>query len=76
MPTDDSINGYRKENTLSETAETTKPNGIYYANTQSKKFHFSNCTYAERTNNDNLYLTEDREELILTGYAPCKICNP
>ena len=49
---------------------------LYYANTKTKKFHRSDCGIAQRTNNENLLITDNREELTQSGYSPCKKCNP
>ncbi len=49
---------------------------LYYANTNSKKFHKNSCRYAKITSNENLYITESREELINEAYVPCKVCKP
>ena len=80
MPTDNTINGYRKPsisggNIISSKTQTSVPL-MYYANTSSKKFHKNTCRYASSTDNSKLYITENRNELILQGYSPCKICEP
>lgn len=87
MPEDDSVNGYRisaKEGRSIDTAQSesiassTKADGItlYYANTSSKKFHKSDCSFASRILDKNLYISESRDELIGSGYEPCSVCNP
>lgn len=81
MPTDDSLNGYKSESSrTSSNSEVTTSNDdlflLYYANTKSKKFHKNTCRYAKITSNDNLYITESREELVNEGYVPCKVCEP
>lgn len=60
-----------------ESSETAKVlNGLYYANINSKKFHYNYCEAANKIKNENLYITEFRDELINEGYVPCQICNP
>ena len=50
--------------------------GTYYANTNTHKFHRSDCSSAKLIKDKNLYITTSREELISGGYSPCLICNP
>ncbi len=83
IPTDDSVNGYRieKETVSSQSNSSVLQSSqagdiIYYANTNSKKFHLSTCGTGKRTKQENLYVTEDRAELINDGFTPCKSCNP
>lgn len=81
MPTDDSLNGYKSESSnISSSSEATTSKEelflLYYANTNSKKFHKNTCRYAKMTSNENLYITESREELVNEGYVPCKVCEP
>lgn len=82
------INGYKQPDTSSDTAQsavsaaqsqgsnTQKIGTAYCANTKTKKFHKSACASAKQTNEENRYLTDDRNALIADGYEPCKRCNP
>lgn len=81
------INGYKQPDTSSDTVQSAvsaaQPQGdtneigaAYCANTKTKKFHKSACASAKRTNEENRYLTGDRDALIAEGYEPCKRCNP
>lgn len=81
MPKDNTVNGYRINNpTLdipsSSSEEVISHNGLYYANTESKKFHLSGCDAAAQIFDENLYITEFRDELTEKGYKPCGICKP
>ena len=65
------------ENSSAQTdSDTSSGAGLYYANTKSKKFHKDTCTAAQKISNENLYITENREELTSAGYEPCKRCLP
>ena len=84
-PTDNSVNGYRISDSENEdipdfTDTQSKPIEntvtLYYANTNSKKFHYKTCGSAGTISNQNLYITENREELIEDGYSPCQKCKP
>lgn len=60
-----------------EPATNSDPNGIsYYANKNTKKFHFANCPSVKRMKQENIYVTNNRDELINAGYSPCANCNP
>ena len=64
---------WEAENTpQSENSETT-----YVLNTNTMKFHRSDCSsVAKMAGNNKEYTTEKREALIREGYSPCGICNP
>ncbi len=81
MPKDDTVNGYRVneptlDNTPSSSESTISHNGLYYANTESRKFHLSGCDAAAKIFDENLYISEFRDELTEKGFKPCGICNP
>lgn len=46
----------------------------YLANPRSMKFHYSSCRTIKRPQNYIEY--EDREEAVMAGYVPCKVCRP
>lgn len=57
--------------------ETQSGDGTYILNINTKKFHYSDCSSAKRTKEENKETTDkSREELIDEGYVPCKQCNP
>ena len=74
FPTDNTVNGYREPQ--AESSDIQNSVISYYANTKTYKFHFSDCVYAQKTTEENLLITNTREELITEGYSPCKKCNP
>ena len=85
QPTDNSVNGYRvsdsqneSEPNFTDTQSSPKENTVtlYYANTNTKKFHLKSCGSASIISNENLYICEDRQELIDSGYSPCNRCKP
>ena len=78
MPEDDTVNGYRKQKVQTEKTNETKKifNGTYYVNKNSKKFHFTYCSYASKISDENLFVSDNREQLISEGYSPCSSCKP
>jgi len=76
-PTDETVNGYRvTEKSANDSSNSTAFSGVYCANTNSKKFHKSTCGSASAIKEENLYVSNDRNELISKGYSPCSRCNP
>jgi micrococcal nuclease len=53
-----------------------KNTAVYWANTNSKKFHRPDCKWARRISPAHLLKSEDRGQLIEDGYQPCGICRP
>jgi len=92
LPDDDTVNGYRQSQndyTASEEQTHTSSNqsyitsshkevleSVYYANTNSKKFHRPSCGLGVKIKDENLYVTDSRQELIDKDYEPCGRCNP
>lgn len=71
------VNGYKTAvSSLTESAQTDNSSYSYYANTSSKKFHLSSCSYAKQIKEENLKVTNSRDELVNSGFSLCKKCNP
>ena len=48
----------------------------YVGNANSKVFHYSDCTSANKMNPANKIIFNSRDEAVQTGYRPCKKCKP
>ena len=48
----------------------------YVLNTDSKKFHYPDCSSAEKISPENYATCNSREEAISMGYEPCGRCKP
>lgn len=48
----------------------------YVGNANSKKFHYSDCSAAQKIKSSNRVEFSSREEAINMGYVPCKKCQP
>ncbi len=49
----------------------------YILNTNTHKFHYSDCYYVELMKESNKeYYTGNRDDIVSQGYKPCKKCNP
>lgn len=68
----ETINGYK------EKAESNFENSKieYIGNKNSKKFHLSDCQYAKNMKQENVIKSFNRNEIVNSGYIPCKKCNP
>lgn len=63
--------------TLSSTENQQETDSEYIINTNSKKFHTTDCGNAASIADKNKEVTnKSRDELISEGYAPAKCCNP
>lgn len=61
-----------KEEPVTRAAEEYK----YIGNSSSMKFHRSSCEFAESISEHNRVWSNDRNEFLNNGYAPCKACRP
>lgn len=61
-----------------DTNNTNKEDILTYAiNTNTHKFHHTNCKHAKSIKDKNYKkLTSNRLDIINKGYDPCKVCNP
>lgn len=48
----------------------------YVGNSNSKKFHYADCSSAQKIKASNRVSFNSREEAVSKGYVPCKICKP
>lgn len=66
-----------QETPAPEVEEPTPTGVTYILNTNSKKFHYSDCGSAGRISEKNKdSYTGTRDELIARGYSPCGNCDP
>ena len=67
-------------NTSSQTTDRSGPDEVgykYVLNTNTKKFHYPYCDSVNQMADKNKeYSDSSREEIIASGYSPCKNCNP
>lgn len=56
--------------------EKTPVTGVYVGNSNSHKFHYSDCKSVKKMSAKNKVELNSREDAINSGYTPCKICNP
>lgn len=60
-----------------QTPESVPQGNTYILNTNTKKFHYPNCSSVKQMKESNKQVyTGSREDIINQGYEPCKRCNP
>lgn len=69
-------NNAQPHTTVEVTPETVSQ-ATYVCNTNTKKFHYPECSSVDEMSEKNkLFVTLMRDEIIAMGYDPCKRCNP
>lgn len=53
-----------------------KTEGKYVGSTESNKYHYPTCRYAEKIKEENQIWFDTIEEAEQQGYEPCGVCNP
>lgn len=78
MTTEEVIEETTEASTADATEDITEGDGILYImNTNTKKFHFPDCSSVAQMSKKNYReFFGHRDELIKKGYSPCKRCNP
>lgn len=70
-----SLAGLFTSASTSTSSTASEPN--YILNTNTKKFHYPDCSSVDDMKESNkIYFTGTRDEAVSQGYVPCKRCNP
>ena len=48
----------------------------YTGNSNTGKFHYDDCRWAQKINYNYRVYFDTRDEAIDSGYIPCKVCRP
>ena len=48
----------------------------YVGNSKTKKFHYADCSAAQKIKSSNRVSFNSRDAAVSGGYVPCKICKP
>ena len=60
-----------------DTDDSNSTEALYILNTNTKKFHYPNCSSVDQMSDKNKKeVTSSREEIIQQGYSPCGRCKP
>lgn len=63
--------------TTEEPDDPSSTEASYILNTNTKKFHYPNCSSVDQMSDKNKQeVTSSRDEIIDQGYSPCGRCNP
>lgn len=67
----------KQTNQKSSSSSKSKSSNSYVLNTNTKKFHYPTCgSVSDMKEKNKAYYTGDRQDVIDSGYVPCKKCNP
>ena len=48
----------------------------YWASSNSNKFHYPGCEWAQKISGKNKVVFHSRDEALNSGYQPCQVCGP
>lgn len=48
----------------------------YIGNSNTGKFHYTDCRWVKKMSENHKVYFESREDAIDAGYVPCKVCKP
>lgn len=48
----------------------------YWASSNSNKFHYPGCEWAQKISGKNKVVFHSRDEALNSGYVPCQVCGP
>jgi endonuclease YncB( thermonuclease family) len=63
-------------NTHSDSHSSSSSSGSYIGNSNTGKFHESDCRWGQKTAEHNRVYFNNRNDAVSQGYKPCKVCNP
>ena len=49
---------------------------VFVGSIKSNKYHYPDCTWAEKIKPENEIWFSSAEDARAHGYVPCKVCNP
>ena len=62
--------------TSSSSSSSSSSGQTYWASSNSNKFHYPSCEWAQKISGKNKVVFHSREEAINSGYVPCQVCGP
>ena len=65
-----------QESTPTSTSSSSSSGQTYWASSNSNKFHYPSCEWAQKISGKNKVVFHSREEAINAGYVPCQVCGP
>ncbi|WP_288185052.1 Ada metal-binding domain-containing protein [uncultured Sporomusa sp.] len=48
----------------------------YIGNSNTGKFHYSDCRWVSKMYDSHKVYFDSRQEAVSAGYVPCKVCKP
>lgn len=60
----------------SSSSSSSSSSQTYWASSNSNKFHYPSCEWAQKISGKNKVVFSSRDEAINSGYQPCQVCSP
>ncbi len=79
LPNGETAKGEMPESIDGDNVTIAKPKPVtkaYVGSKSTKKFHFAECTWAQKLSEENKVYFSSYNDFIKNGYTPCKSCNP
>lgn len=64
------------EGSLASANDLASDQKVFVGSIKSNKYHYPNCTWAEKIKPENEIWFSSSADAIAHGYVPCKVCNP
>lgn len=64
------------EGDSSSSSSSSSSGQTYWASSNSNKFHYPGCEWAQKISSKNKVVFNSREEALNSGYRPCEVCGP
>ncbi len=65
-----------KQETTSSSSSSSSSGQTYWASSNSNKFHYPGCEWAQKISGKNKVVFHSRDEALNSGYQPCQVCGP
>ena len=67
----------KKSTSSSSSSSSSSDSGAtYWASSNSNKFHYPSCEWAQKISSRNKVVFHSRSEALNSGYQPCQVCSP
>jgi hypothetical protein len=66
----------KKTESTSSSSSSSSSGQTYWASSNSNKFHYPGCEWAQKISGKNKVVFHSREDAVNSGYVPCQVCGP
>lgn len=65
-----------EKKTTTSASSTSNSGTTYWASSNSDKFHYPSCEWAQKISSRNKVVFHSRSEALNSGFQPCQVCSP